>query len=82
MPLPPPEQHRRDAGDADRRRLCRRPGAGDRAFLSLKMKRPLFLEGEAGVGKTEIAKVLASALGRRLIRLQCYEGLDRFVGGL
>jgi len=45
-------------------------------FLALKMKRPLFLEGEAGVGKTEIAKVLASALGRRLIRLQCYEGLD------
>ena len=45
-------------------------------FLSLKMKRPLFLEGEAGVGKTEIAKVLASALGRKLIRLQCYEGLD------
>ncbi|MFN6942957.1 MAG: AAA family ATPase [Parvibaculum sp.] len=54
---------------------------GDRAlatvvFLSLRMARPLFLEGEAGVGKTEIAKVLASALGRRLIRLQCYEGLD------
>src|SRR5262245_2328232 len=45
-------------------------------FLSLKMKRPLFLEGEAGVGKTEIAKVLASTLNRRLIRLQCYEGLD------
>ncbi|WP_028034815.1 MoxR family ATPase [Chelativorans sp. J32] len=45
-------------------------------FLSLKMKRPLFLEGEAGVGKTEIAKVLAQSLGRRLIRLQCYEGLD------
>ncbi|MCO5056635.1 MAG: MoxR family ATPase [Rhizobiaceae bacterium] len=45
-------------------------------FLSLRMKRPLFLEGEAGVGKTEIAKVLASTLGRRLIRLQCYEGLD------
>lgn len=45
-------------------------------FLSLRMKRPLFLEGEAGVGKTEIGKVLASALGRRLIRLQCYEGLD------
>ena len=42
----------------------------------LRMRRPLFLEGEAGVGKTEIAKVLASALGRRLIRLQCYEGLD------
>ncbi len=45
-------------------------------FLALKMGRPLFLEGEAGVGKTEIAKVLAEALGRKLIRLQCYEGLD------
>ncbi|MEP1327498.1 MoxR family ATPase [Pseudophaeobacter sp.] len=45
-------------------------------FLSLKLGRPLFLEGEAGVGKTEIAKALALALGRRLIRLQCYEGLD------
>src|SRR5713101_6365560 len=44
--------------------------------LALHLKRPLFLEGEAGVGKTEIAKVLAIALGRRLIRLQCYEGLD------
>jgi MoxR-like ATPase len=45
-------------------------------FLALRLGRPLFLEGEAGVGKTEIAKVLASSLGRRLIRLQCYEGLD------
>ena len=45
-------------------------------FLSLRLGRPLFLEGEAGVGKTEIAKALASGLGRRLIRLQCYEGLD------
>ena len=45
-------------------------------FLALKMGRPLFLEGEAGVGKTEIAKVLAVALGRELVRLQCYEGLD------
>ena len=45
-------------------------------FLALKMGRPLFLEGEAGVGKTEIAKVLAQTLGRKLIRLQCYEGLD------
>jgi len=45
-------------------------------YLSLSLRRPLFLEGEAGVGKTEIAKVLAEALGRRLIRLQCYEGLD------
>lgn len=45
-------------------------------YLSLKMQRPLFVEGEAGVGKTEIAKVLAKTLDRRLVRLQCYEGLD------
>jgi MoxR-like ATPase len=45
-------------------------------FLALRMGRPLFLEGEAGVGKTEVAKVLATTLERRLIRLQCYEGLD------
>jgi MoxR-like ATPase len=45
-------------------------------FLALTMRRPLFLEGEAGVGKTEIAKVIARGLGRELIRLQCYEGLD------
>ncbi len=45
-------------------------------FLALKLGKPLFLEGEAGVGKTEIAKALSTALGRRLIRLQCYEGLD------
>jgi MoxR-like ATPase len=45
-------------------------------YLALSLKRPLFLEGEAGVGKTEIAKVLATTLGRRLLRLQCYEGLD------
>ncbi|MEZ5669142.1 MAG: MoxR family ATPase [Alphaproteobacteria bacterium] len=45
-------------------------------YLSLKLGRPLFLEGEAGVGKTEIAKVLATTLDRRLVRLQCYEGLD------
>jgi MoxR-like ATPase len=45
-------------------------------FLSLKLGRPLFLEGEAGVGKTEIAKALSASLGRKLIRLQCYEGLD------
>ncbi len=54
---------------------------GDRSlatavYLALTLNRPLFLEGEAGVGKTEIAKVLAETLGRRLIRLQCYEGLD------
>jgi len=51
-------------------------------YLALKMGRPLFLEGEAGVGKTEIAKVLSSTLGRRLIRLQCYEGLDVSARGL
>ncbi|MFP6733480.1 MAG: MoxR family ATPase [Rhodospirillales bacterium] len=45
-------------------------------YLSLSLERPLFLEGEAGVGKTEIAKVLSQTLGRRLLRLQCYEGLD------
>ncbi len=45
-------------------------------FLALAMRRPLFLEGEAGVGKTEIAKVIAGGLGRELLRLQCYEGLD------
>lgn len=61
--------------------LARGSYVADRAlatviFLALKMGRPLFLEGEAGVGKTEIAKVLAQSLGRNLIRLQCYEGLD------
>jgi MoxR-like ATPase len=45
-------------------------------FLALKLQKPLLLEGEAGVGKTEVAKTLAAMLGRRLIRLQCYEGLD------
>src|SRR5438552_8010401 len=45
-------------------------------FLALELGRPLFLEGEAGVGKTELAKALAAGLGRPLIRLQCYEGLD------
>ena len=45
-------------------------------FLALELRRPLLLEGEAGVGKTELAKVLAASLGARLIRLQCYEGLD------
>ena len=45
-------------------------------YLALSLSRPLFLEGEADVGKTEVAKVLADGLGRRLVRLQCYEGLD------
>ena len=63
-------------------RCSRRPTTSPTAslatvlFLALRMGRPLFLEGEAGVGKTEIAKVLSATLGRRLIRLQCYEGLD------
>ncbi|HHH89398.1 MAG TPA: MoxR family ATPase [Aliiroseovarius sp.] len=55
--------------------VCDRPLAVI-TFLALRLGKPLFLEGEAGVGKTEIAKALASGLGRRLIRLQCYEGLD------
>ena len=45
-------------------------------FLAARLSKPLFLEGEAGVGKTEVAKVLSSILGTQLIRLQCYEGLD------
>ncbi|MSP98333.1 MAG: MoxR family ATPase [Betaproteobacteria bacterium] len=61
--------------------LARADYVGERSlatavFLALRMGRPLFLEGEAGVGKTEIAKVLAKTLGRKLVRLQCYEGLD------
>ncbi|WP_294611280.1 MoxR family ATPase, partial [uncultured Roseovarius sp.] len=55
--------------------ICGR-GLGTVTFLALALGRPLFLEGEAGTGKTEIAKAIAAALGRRLIRLQCYEGLD------
>jgi MoxR-like ATPase len=53
-----------------------RPRARDRLYLSLAIEKPLLLEGEAGVGKTEAAKATAQALGARLIRLQCYEGLD------
>ena len=60
---------------ADQSYICERALATV-VFLSLRLGKPLFLEGEAGVGKTEIAKALAAALGRRLIRLQCYEGLD------
>jgi MoxR-like ATPase len=67
--------------DATLKLLSEADYVGDRSlaavlFLALRMRRPLFLEGEAGVGKTEIAKVLSQTLGRRLIRLQCYEGLD------
>jgi MoxR-like ATPase len=67
--------------DATQALLARGDYLADRSlatvlFLALRMGRPLFLEGEAGVGKTEIAKVLSQTLGRKLIRLQCYEGLD------
>ena len=63
------------------RRLRERKYIGDRGlatsiFLALKLEKPLFIEGEAGVGKTEAAKVMADVLGARLIRLQCYEGID------
>lgn len=51
-------------------------GLATAIYLALRLGRPLFLEGEAGVGKTEIARVLSGALGSDLIRLQCYEGLD------
>jgi MoxR-like ATPase len=59
-----------------KRRYFPSRGLSTATFLALKLGRPLFLEGEAGVGKTEVAKVLAEILGARLIRLQCYEGLD------
>src|SRR4030042_7050401 len=55
--------------------ICERPLATI-VFLALKLEKPLLLEGEAGGGKTEVAKVMTQALARRLIRLQCYEGLD------
>src|SRR3981081_4889959 len=60
----------------ERHDVCADRRLATSVFLALKMRRPLFLEGEAGVGKTEIAKVLANALSRSLVRLQCYEGLD------
>jgi len=68
-----------DSIDATQNLLAGQAYLADRAlatvlFLALKLGRPIFLEGEPGTGKTEIAKALAAALGRRLIRLQCYEG--------
>ena len=76
VPLPPPA-----SVDATLELLASQDYVADRrlataVFLAQKLGRPLFLEGEAGVGKTEIAKVLAAAQRRRLVRLQCYEGLD------
>ncbi len=78
-----PEVPKRSPGDVEEMRALLEAGAyvADRSLatavlLALRLGRPLFLEGEAGVGKTEVAKVLAETLGRRLIRLQCYEGLD------
>ena len=64
------------AGALERERYVADRSLAVTLFLALRLGKPLFVEGEAGVGKTEIAKALASALGRRLIRLQCYEGLD------
>jgi MoxR-like ATPase len=73
--------HHPDTIDGLQAAFAERDYVADRAlvtsvFLGLRLGRPLLLEGEAGVGKTELAKVLASVLGTRLIRLQCYEGLD------
>src|SRR2546425_3943181 len=59
-----------------RQRYIADRGLATAIFLALKLQRPLFLEGEAGVGKTEVAKVMAQLLDTELIRLQCYEGLD------
>jgi MoxR-like ATPase len=59
-----------------RHRYLADPSLATVLYLALRLGKPVLLEGEAGVGKTEVAKVLAAALGRRLIRLQCYEGLD------
>src|SRR5438105_11389706 len=58
------------------RRYIAERGLATAIFLALKLKKPLFLEGEAGVGKTEVAKVLSAILSAELIRMQCYEGLD------
>jgi MoxR-like ATPase len=65
-----------DLRAAWRSKLEREGGLATAVYVSLSLRRPLLLEGEVGAGKTEIAKVLASVLGRSLIRLQCYEGID------
>ena len=76
MTLPPPVSIDETLELLARADYVAERGLATAVFLALRMGRPLFLEGEAGVGKTEIAKVLAQTLGRRLVRLQCYEGLD------
>ncbi|WP_238380907.1 AAA family ATPase [Alkalilacustris brevis] len=81
QPGQPPQPELPASIDAVAGMLAAQGYVSDRAlatvvFLALRLGRPLFLEGEAGTGKTEIAKTIAAALGRRLIRLQCYEGLD------
>lgn len=76
MPAPPPETVEAAQTLLQSGRYVADRSLATALFLALKLKRPLFLEGEAGVGKTEIAKVLAETLGRDLVRLQCYEGLD------
>ena len=76
-PLLPPMSSVEDVAAAlERERYVADRSLAVTLFLALRLGKPLFVEGEAGVGKTEIAKALASALGRKLIRLQCYEGLD------
>jgi MoxR-like ATPase len=76
MPRPIPDSVDDTLGLLARGRYVADRSLATALFLSLRLRRPLFLEGEAGVGKTEIAKVLSETLGRRLVRLQCYEGLD------
>jgi len=76
IPIPPPASVDDVVALLDRHDYFADRRLATSVFLALKMARPLFLEGEAGTGKTEVAKVLAAALSRRLVRLQCYEGLD------
>ena len=70
------EQRRRTLRNPPPRRLPADRGLATALYIALKLDRPLLLEGEVGVGKTELAKVLSTLFGRRLIRLQCYEGID------
>ena len=71
-----PRQPRSRPGGSGQRALSRRPGLSTAVYLAATLEQPLLLEGEAGVGKTEVAKALAGVTGARLIRLQCHEGID------